>query len=247
MNLFKKIIVLLVACCLSLASLLMSQPLAFAAHQMMPASLVEKFLDSKAGTWYDEDGNKVLTITGTAVNGCPVVGGYDFAGKLAVGHIVIREQDGERVLKLNTVGSGNKFLALDDKVVMQRSVHPMYSDSVMGIYLGISKKKTVQKLGAPDQTYPYWSGECFVYRKYGMNIEFLHNMAVRITLQRGYPWKLDNSGLSCEHPISSYQQVYHFNKTPYAGQSGGFAFGTDSEYMWFDKYPQELVLDVYNN
>jgi len=222
---------------------------ASAAMQMEPDWLVTKFLSQKSGTWYDEDGNEVLRITDTSINGCAVVGGYQFAGGNpgAVGYIRIREQAGYRDIKLTIEGNWNKFLVMDDQVALQRSKHPMYTESVEGIYLGISEKKTVQKLGNPDQRYAWRDGERFVYRAYGMNIAFAHHMAIEIDLQRGYPWKLDGSGLTCDDALSTYQQVYHFKKTPYEGQYGGVAFGTDSEYMWFDKYPQQLTLNIYNN
>lgn len=244
---FKRLGTFVFAAAVSFAAFIISSGYVSAAQQMESASSIEKFLSSKSGTWYDEDGNKVLTITETAINSCPVVGGYQFVGANACGHIIIREKNGTRDLKIMRVGCWDKFLVLDDEVPLQRSKQPMYSESIMGIYLGISKKGVVKKLGVPDQTYPYRNGECFVYRKYGMNLELHGNMVTRITLQRGYPWKLDRSGLTCEDPITTYQQVYHFSRKAYEGAQGGFAYGTDSEYMWFDKFPQQLVMDVYNN
>jgi len=151
---------------------LMSTGYVSAAQQMESASSIEKFLSSKSGTWYDENGNEVLTITETAINGCPVVGGYQIVGGYACGHILIREQNGTRDLKIMRVGCWDKFLVLDDKIPLQRSKKPMYSESVMGIYLGMSQKSVVKKLGAPDQTYSYGNGECVVYRQYGMNLTF---------------------------------------------------------------------------
>lgn len=147
---FKKLMTLAFAVGVSSAALLMPAEYVSAAQQMESASSIEKFLSSKAGTWYDEDGNKVLTITETAINGCPVVGGYQFVGANACGHILIREQNGTRDLKIMRMGCWDKFLVLDDEIPLQRSKQPMYSESVMGIYLGINKKSVVKKLGVPD-------------------------------------------------------------------------------------------------
>lgn len=49
-------------------------------HHPMDMKYVTKFLRMCIGEWYDQNGNRVLSISENTINGCNVLAGFDFAG-----------------------------------------------------------------------------------------------------------------------------------------------------------------------
>ena len=69
------------------------------AETMMSPDSFRGTMGKLAGTWYDEDGNAVLTIEGNTINGCEVVGGDRLANGPGSGSLdfIIREAAGTSI------------------------------------------------------------------------------------------------------------------------------------------------------
>ena len=82
------------------------------------ADSVHRILERLAGTWYDEDGNAVLTIEGNTINGCEVVGGDRLANRPGSGSLdfIIREAAGTRTLRIGWLlfGGPGDYIRLND-------------------------------------------------------------------------------------------------------------------------------------
>lgn len=76
----------------------------YMAPQVYASRMDDRFtystLDKMAGDWYNSNGDLVLSISDGYINGCQVLGGYDFAGgtNIARGKFLITEADGNRYL-----------------------------------------------------------------------------------------------------------------------------------------------------
>ena len=102
---------------------------------------VHQILERLAGTWYDEDGNAVLTIEGNTINGCEVVGGDRLANGPGSGSLdfIIREAAGTRTLRIGWLlfGGPGDYIRLNDGEALQRTLNPACSESVEGVRLGM--------------------------------------------------------------------------------------------------------------
>ena len=73
-----------------------------AVTNQMEWKYVQKALNYMQGNWYNDSGEKVITIHDKYINGCEVVSAFDFAGgsSFAVGVFRIQESTGVRELRI---------------------------------------------------------------------------------------------------------------------------------------------------
>ena len=116
---------------------------------------VHQILERLEGTWYDEDGNAVLTIEGNTINGCEVVGGDRLANGPGSGSLdfIIGEAAGTRTLRIGWLlfGGPGDYIRLNDGEALQRTLNPACSESVEGVRLGMRTRAVRERLGAGQE------------------------------------------------------------------------------------------------
>lgn len=222
-------------------------------HHPMDMKYVTKFLRMCVGDWYDQNGNRVLSITENTINGCNVLAGYDFAGGgiNSSGYFRILEKSGYRDIKLSP--RGEKLLEIDEKLTLRKGIIPFYNESVNGIYLGMSKKELLQLHGQPDTQENHRGTDVWTYDDMGIELSFSHDFIFNMDLMNGGNWHFDKTGLNYYNTPEEYADAYDFRNyrgersIPRTGEySGAYAIG-DGSYLFFWKYPQCLQVSVYNN
>lgn len=220
----------------------------------VPAKLdsATRFLQRRAGTWYNSQGNVVLVITPDSINGCPVLGAYGRAGggSGGTGYIRIQEDSGIRDLHLTDIGSFGTYQLLDDKIGLRKTKSVNYQESVDGVYLGCDVGKVKALLGAPDKVFMLYGNKVWRYNRFGMNIAFAGDLVERIKVEKGYPWKFDKSGFTSGDTLQALLDAYHVTLSS-KGQDhfelGNWQKGDAGEYIWFNNFPNSLELNLWSN
>lgn len=184
--------------------------------QPVQDSSASSWLEPAAGEWYDLKGNLAMTIEGSMINGCPVVAGgnctYDYP---RTGHFKITENGGTRDVTLDLLGhKSHQYLIVDNKTALRRSIRPEYSESVGGIYLGMTKEDVTAKYGyaneiTEDQGMEHWS-----YNGHRMDVFFQGGIVMAVRLYKGSDIKFDKSGLGADAAMAAYAEAYSFSTVP---------------------------------
>ncbi len=211
-------------------------------HNVISMDIIRKYLERLSGNWYDSHGELILSVKGNYINGCEVISGYDFVGGGVNGYFRIKEASGYRDLKIYQIGTFGKYLELDDRIGLRRTIKPDYAESVNGLYLGMGKDDVSMHLGRPDRSYLSYGNEVWNYQSRGIKIEFYGDMVSQISLMNNGQWHLDRSGLNYADPLTAYKDFY-----------GRENFWSDhltvgkKEYIWFRDYPREISLNLWSN
>lgn len=241
-------------------SLLVSSSIAMAYYDATP-----KILSKLQGAWYDADGNVVLNFDGDTVNGCKVVGAYHPAGGSSDFSCTLRivEAGGYRDLHLDCEhlesDSYHAHVVLnfsyDDPskgTFLLKTKEPRFYESVGGIGIDMLPSQVTFMYGAPDSIVPEKTangcvfGEKWMYRKLGLQVEMRFGRVAAIRIFKYGDRHFDRTGFNCANAPYEFQEMYKFYKCPTAGSEGAFPVG-HSEYMWFDDYPNSIVLNSYWN
>lgn len=216
-----KRIVLLVLCALMLLGSVQRE-----AEAMMSPDSFRGTMGKLAGTWYDEDGNAVLTIEGNTINGCEVVGGDRLANGPNSGSLdfIIREAAGTRTLRIGWVLSGGPgdYVTLENGEALQRTLNPACSESVEGVRLGMRTRAVQERLGAGqklsrenvcragDDTFAYgWH-----YPGKGLIVLHKAGIVTGLVLLPGSKLHFDRSGLGANDGRAAYARAYTMSEIP---------------------------------
>ena len=193
------------------------------------------WLEPAAGEWYDLKGELAMTISGSTINGCPVAAaGNCTYGYPRTGHFTISESQGTRALTLDLLGhKSHQYLIVDGKTALRRSIHPEYSESVGGIYLGMTRDDVTAKYGYPneitaDQGMEHWSAkygypneitadqgmEHWSYGLHRMDVFFQGGIVMAVRLYKGSDIKFDKSGLGADAAMAAYAEAYKLAAVP---------------------------------
>ena len=196
------------------------------AETMMSPDSFRGTMGKLAGTWYDEDGNAVLTIEGNTINGCEVVGGDRLANGPGSGSLdfIIREAAGTRTLRIAWLlfGGPGDYIRLNDGEVLQRTLNPACSESVEGVRLGMRTRAVWERLGAGqelsrenacragDDTFAYgWH-----YPGKGLIVLHRDGIVTGLVLLPGSKLYFDRSGLGANDGRAAYARAYKMSEIP---------------------------------
>ncbi len=223
-------------------------------HTKFSYERVFENLKPVSGNWYDEHGNKVLSIADGNINGSKVIAGFDFAGgRGQYGVYRIMENSGPKDITIEKLSE--KLIKVDNNTILKNTEIASYYESVNGIYLGMSKSSLSNKVGKPDSIINNAIRPTWVYNDLGISIQFESDRIVSISMKNNGKWFLDRSKLNYRNPISDYVSAYQLNKIPkpltreqrkqgYIGSAYKIA---DDEYLWFDYYPDSITLSIFGN
>lgn len=196
------------------------------AETMMSPDSFRGTMGKLAGTWYDEDGNAVLTIEGNTINGCEVVGGDRLANGPGSGSLdfIIREAAGTRTLRIAWLlfGGPGDYIRLNDGELLQRTLNPACSESVEGVRLGMRTRAVWERLGAGqelsrenacragDDTFAYgWH-----YPGKGLIVLHRDGIVTGLVLLPGSKLYFDRSGLGANDGRAAYACAYKMSEIP---------------------------------
>ena len=196
------------------------------AETMMSPDSFRGTMGKLAGTWYDEDGNAVLTIEGNTINGCEVVGGDRLANGPGSGSLdfIIREAAGTRTLRIGWLlfGGPGDYIRLNDGEALQRTLNPACSESVEGVRLGMRTRAVWERLGAGqelsrenacragDDTFAYgWH-----YPGKGLIVLHRDGIVTGLVLLPGSKLYFDRSGLGANDGRAAYACAYKMSEIP---------------------------------
>ena len=197
-----------------------------AAEALMSPDAFRSTLERLAGTWYDEDGNAVLTIEGNTINGCEVVGGDRLANGPGSGSLdfIIREAAGTRTLRIGWLlfGGPGDYIRLNDGEALQRTLNPACSESVEGVRLGMRTRAVRERLGAGqelsrenicragDDTFAYgWH-----YPGKGLIVLHKDGIVTGLVLLPESNLYFDRSGLGANDGRATYARAYKMSEIP---------------------------------
>ena len=227
------------------------------AETMMSPDSFRGTMGKLAGTWYDEDGNAVLTIEGNTINGCEVVGGDRLANGPGSGSLdfSIREAAGTRTLRIGWLlfGGPGDYIRLNDGEALQRTLNPACSESVEGVRLGMRTRAVRERLGAGQELSRENAcragDDTFVYGWHypGKGLIVLHRdgIVTGLVLLPGSKLYFDRSGLGANDGRAAYARAYKMSEIPeertynnpltfYEIASGEFfSFGKNGSYVRF--------------
>ena len=196
------------------------------AETMMSPDSFRGTMGKLAGTWYDEDGNAVLTIEGNMINGCEIVGGDRLANGPGSGSLdfIIREAAGTRTLRIAWLlfGGPGDYILLNDGEALQRTLNPACSESVEGVRLGMRTRAVRERLGAGqelsrenacragDDTFAYgWH-----YPGKGLIVLHRDGIVTGLVLLPGSKLYFDRSGLGANDGRAAYACAYKMSELP---------------------------------
>lgn len=177
----------------------------------------DRSMKALQGDWYDSAGNLVLSINGHYINGCKVVA-YLACGE-ARGYR-IQEADGYRDIGLTSEAMNEMdFLIFNEQQTLRHSKEPQYTESIAGLYLGMSQKDLEALYGSPTrkETYNVGVGDSFPHANwyYGdkFKVCFLGDMISSITFYHPETLSYDKSGVPCTTPMTKLKEIYQDKNT----------------------------------
>lgn len=230
-----------------------------AAQNQLSQTSLTKLLNIISGDWYNDNGDKVLTIRNGYLNECKVVAGFDWAGSKGSGGAVLRitESDGSRDIRiswLKGIGAGN-FVQLDKGEHLHNVAQGYFFESIGGIHLGMpidaveSRYGKAQVIppstafidGNPNRTRWYYPSLGIILWLDGKSIS-------HISLLRSSKLRLERSGLTCLNTPQEYARAYSMNRVPElpTKNNGGIAYSIGhGEFLCFGRDMSYVGLDIY--
>ena len=234
---------------------------ASAVTNQMEWNYVQKALNYMQGDWYNDSGEKVITIHDKYINGCEVVSAFDFAGgsSFAVGVFRIQESTGVRELRIewNISNTPTDYITINDEQTLHKTQN-YYFESIGGFHLWMSSRAVEQKIGKPDRILtpdnPLWIGSDkysngWYYQNKGIIVGFNSKSIDSIVLLKQSKLTFDRSGLNCSNTPEAFARAYAMKRIPpwpNSDWNGAWGIGY-GEYIFFGKNMANITLSVYNN
>ena len=148
-----------------------------------------------------------------------------------------------------------KMIKIDNEMILKDSSGASYFESVNGVYLGMNADELKIKLGNPDNVINNAVRQTWVYSNIGLNIQLENGRVIQIIMKNNGKWFLDRSRLNYRNSIADFCQAYHLDGVPvpltYEQRKRGYGgFGyyiAKGEFLWFDQYPDSIMLSIYDN
>ena len=147
-----------------------------------------------------------MTVQGSTINGCAVTADkgctYDYP---RTGHFQVTESEGQRSMKLDLLGhKSHQYLIVDDKMPLRRSVQPEYNESIVGIYIGITKADLEAAYQQPNTVKEDLGMERWAYDAHHMDVYLQGGIVMAIRMYK----VSDKSGLTADSTAETYAQTY---------------------------------------
>lgn len=214
-------------------------------------SEIQEWMVPAEGDWYNTKGDFVMTIQGNTINGCTILSAKDYTlGYPRSGVFAVAEEKAVRNIKLDLFGNkSHQYIIVDNNMVLRRSIHPAYNESMGGIYLGMTKDDLLNLYKQPTSVAVENGLDRLNYDNHKFAIFFKNNIIVAIRMFKNSDRHFDKSGLGANDTAAAYAQAYGFNETPEVPTATGAvspAYKIDQgEFFYFS--PDYVELSVYNN
>ncbi len=239
--------------CLCLLLVLVTGGVGMAAEVAAPRetdAITAQLLKKISGSWYYTNGNEALVITPTTISGAVVEGGYGFVGG-DPGSCLFRVNSPDGIVSELRIGwhfasadNSHQYLFLNGRP-LRRSWEAHYSESIGGVFLGMSREEVFRVLGQPTRENKVT--KVLDYDKKGLQLGLDNGIVYNITVSAASELNFENSNLKATASLEDFQKRYGLAKLPVAGNDGGPNRIADGEYLWFTNYPQSVMLSLYNN
>ena len=204
------------------------------------------WLEPAAGDWYSTKGNPAMTIQDRYINACPILGASDLTfGYPRSGNFEVAEAGQNRTMKMELFGNDvHQYLIIDGKLVLRRSIHPEYIESLGGVYLGMTEEDMLHYYGKPSSQSNDTDRVRWEYDNDKFAVEFKGNIVVAVRLYKTSSRHFDRSGLGAADAPDAYAQVYGMEGTPVVSDDAVYSIG-HGEFMSF--HPDYIQLSVFNH
>ena len=216
-----------------------------------PEGAVDDQMQYLAGNWYDMNGNIQFEIIGRHMLCGVVTGGRNFIGSQSFGSgtfIMAYPYDKSGTLLWATHGEGNHSLLILEirkgkPEVFRRSSMQKYTESVNGIYLGMTDRQVQERFGQPERKED--NGTEWFYPDQGIKVAFLQGVANTITIT-GEKARLDGSGLGLFSDDTALKDRYDLQSNDYPEAFSVYEgiIGSGEKLMVM-KNPRAIVLTSY--
>ena len=205
------------------------------------------WLEKFAGSWYDSDGNEVLTIRDGCINGQAVQQVRSFSGG-SPGSGIFCLEDGTEMYLAWIGDDMHRLLRANEGDELIPSKEPQYFEAVDGIFLGMRKAAVLDRWGEPEKRPAL---QCWQYDQKGAVLYFTGDVVTGIRLQSESKLHFLRSGLNGASSLQSYQSFFGWKQLPqlpmgpYTNVRGN-SIG-HGEYLFFDAHPASVMLSVFPN
>ncbi len=214
-----KHVVRIIAACVMLAVSMTAVAMAENATvtiQTVTLDSVSSWLEPAAGEWYNTKGTLIMTVEGSTINGCSVTAQpgctYDYP---RTGHFTIAEAQGPRSVTLDLLGhKSHQYLIVDNKTALRRSIRAEYSESIGGMYLGMTKEDLLAAYQQPANMVEDQGMERWEYSTHHMDVFLKGGIVMAIRVYTDCDLKFDRSGLHAADTPEAFAQAYGFDSVP---------------------------------
>lgn len=223
---------------------------------------VIKILSRMQGAWFNDNGENVLTITQTTINGHEVEVIYNVAGgsSCAIGTFKLQVPTGGRDIRIawHIKNFPSDYLIVNDEQMLHKTKEYFY-ESIGGVHLGMSVDNVIKSINKPTriltENNPLYDNDDnsynngWYYADKGIIITFAGNGVDRIILLGTSRLRFNRSLLNCNNLLSDFAREYSMDKIPQwpnEDYDGVYAIG-NGEYLSFGKNMKDIMLTFYNS
>lgn len=209
---------------------------------------ITKILRKITGTWYNTYNKPFLYIEDEKLNGFPIVDAkLQKANQELI--LTIKTKEGglkDHLLSLQVLDGDHSLIAFDNMVALRKTRFQSYHESVCSIHLGMAAKDVLSLYGKPDSVkrekdYIIWQ------YKAGFRLRLFVEVVTDIYLDRNTEVFFDTTELSPKNSLEEFHASYHLEEVPVFSVPTGAMKITGDEYLFFDYYPGEVRLSIFNH
>lgn len=209
---------------------------------------VQQWLEPALGDWYSTKGNFVMNVQDNNINGCPILGISDYTLDYPRKGTLQIQESTTRDMKLELFGNkAHQYLVVDNNMVLRRSIHPSYNESMGGIYLGMTKDDLISLYKQPTRVNQEGDLERLNYDNHKFAAVFKNNIIVAIRMYMDSDRHFDKSGLGVTSSAADYAKMYGFETPVIPTDPNAVSKGykiDDGEFFHFS--PAYVELSVFN-
>ena len=177
-------------------------------------------LKNIVGSWYDTEGNLILTISNDyKLNGHQITSVGFMGDTVAMYKIVFNDGNQSKYIEVTNAGNNERssyhnilVVTLANRnaaVALRRTKDPQYVESIGGIYLGMDKDQVLRLYGKPSEVTSNRTASTWTYSNSGFKVHFEWNVVTGITIYSYGDRKFDGSGLSARSSASDFAYKYN--------------------------------------
>ena len=178
-------------------------------YQSIPISQAFGRYGISTGSWYDTNGNLILTTDGDYMNGQKIISVGFTGDTVAFYKFRVKDGNGYSDIELQTFGSAegdHVMLVLNGTTPLRQTQNPQYFESIGGIYLGMPKNKVMSIYGEPLSVENRGKTSTWTYN--GFEVFFEYDVVTSITIYGRSDRRFDLSGLSANSSKEDFERKY---------------------------------------